>query len=240
MNKLFFTPIAAVLLATAVTLPAADSAEVILKKHVNAIGGEALHKKAKSREIVATMDMPAAGFTAEMKILAKAPDKIRTELEIPQMGKVVEGYDGKVAWSQSPFTGLIEKSGGQLEQTKRQADFHRDVEIAKRFETWKVRGNETVSGKETIVLEGSSPGKDGETMWLDAKTYLIHKVETTAETPQGRLKTSTITTDYRDVDGMKFPFAIKVESDLGAMNLKIKQIKFGVEAPDSLFAKPAN
>lgn len=239
MKKFLSPALIASFLAAAVSVSAADSAEAVLKKHVDALGGEAAHMKVKTRKIVATMDLPGLG-AVDVSITYKAPDKMRTEVNIPNMGKVVEAYDGKVAWTQSPFTGLIEKQGSQLEQAKSQADFYRDVQIAKRFDNWKVKGNEVVEGKDTIVLEGSSAGKDSETLYLDAKTYLIVRVDGSTDTPEGKTKASNYPSDYRDVDGLKMPHTVRVTTDAGGLSINIKEIKHGVDAPDSLFSKPAN
>lgn len=219
---------------------AAESAEAILQKHVKAIGGEAAFKKTKSREMIGVLDIPSQGMSADMKIISKAPNKMRSELDIPGMGKVIEACDGTVAWSQNPFTGLLEKEGSQLKQAKTQADFYRDIEIAGRFEKWTLKGREEVDGKDAWVLVGSSANGDAETMYIDATTYLMHKVTAKTETPNGAMDASTTLTDYRTVNGLKFPFMVKIQSPMGEMSMKIKAVNFDVDAPDSLFSKPAN
>lgn len=240
MKNRIQTIVAAALLAGGITLQAAPSAEEILKKHVAAIGGDAAFKKTNSREMSAILDIAAQGISANMKITSKAPNKLRTELDIPGMGKIVEGFDGTVAWSQNPFTGLLEKEGEQLKQAKEQADFYRDVEIADRYETWKVNGREKVGGKDAHVLIGTSADGSSETLFVDASSYLLLKVTTMAETPQGKMKTSTILSDYKQVDGLTLPFNISVESVAGNMSIKVKEIKNNVVAPDTLFVKPSN
>lgn len=240
MKNAFQIILAAALLSGGITLQAAPSAEEILKEHVKAIGGEAAFKKMKSRELTAVLDIPAQGISAEMKITTKAPNKMRTELNIPGIGLIVEGFDGTVAWSQNPFTGLMEKEGDQLKQTKEQADFYRDVEIAKRYETWTVKGKEQVGGKDAFVLVGSSADGSTETMFVDAASYLLLKVTAKAETPEGKMDASTILSDYQTIDGLKLPFNINIESAAGSMTMKVKSIKNNVDAPDALFAKPTN
>ncbi len=240
MKNPFQIILAAALLSGGITLHAAPSAEEILKEHVKAIGGEAAFKKMKSREMVAVFDIPAQGISADMKITTKAPNKMRTELDIPGMGKIVEGFDGTVAWSQNPFTGLMEKEGDQLKQAKEQADFYRDVEIAKRYETWTVKGKEKVGDKDAFVLVGSSADGSKETMFVDAESYLLLKVTATADTPSGKMDTSSTLSNYQTIDGLKLPFNIDIESAAGNMTMKIKSVKNNVEAPDTLFGKPKN
>jgi hypothetical protein len=170
--------------------------------------------------------------------MSKAPDKQRTELDIPGMGKVVEGYDGKVAWSQNPFTGLIEKSGGQLKQARQQADFYRDVELLTRYTGWTHKGKETIDGKATDVLEGKSKEGTTDLLYLDEKTRLLVQIKTEAETPQGKIPVISKLSDYRDVDGLKLPYKIAVEAGPEGFNMTVTEIKHGLALDDKLFSKP--
>ena len=119
MKKLLLLTLAAALFAGNSPLVAAPSAEDLVKKHIKAIGGLEAYKKIKTRQIKGVIEIPTQSITADMTIMSKAPDKQRTEIDIPGMGKILEGYDGKVAWSQNPWTGLMDKAGGQLKQAVR-------------------------------------------------------------------------------------------------------------------------
>ncbi len=238
MKKLLPFLLAAAVFAGHSPLQAAPSAEELLQEHIKALGGADAFKKITTRQMKAEIEIPGAGIKAGMTIMSKAPDKQRTEIDIPDMGKVVEGYDGKVAWSQNPFLGIIEKSGGQLKQARQQADFYRDVELLTRYTGWTHKGKETIDGQTTDVLEGKSKEGTTDLLYLDEKTRLLVQIKTEAETPQGKIPVISKLSDYRDVDGLKLPHKIAVEAGPEGFKMTVKEIKHGIALDDKLFSKP--
>lgn len=239
MKKLAAHLAIAVLILAPAALRAAPSAEELIKEHIKAIGGADAAKKFKTRQMKGVIEIPAQSISADMTITSKAPDKQRTEVDIPGMGKIIEGYDGKVAWSQNPWTGLMEKTGGQLKQAQQQADFYRDVELLSRYTGWTVKGKETVDGKSAHVLEGKTKEGTTDVLYLDESTHLLLQLKAEAETEQGRMTVVSKMSDYRDVDGLKMPYSIKIEAGPGGFNMTVKEIKHGLELDDKLFTKPA-
>ena len=239
MKKLLLLTLAASLIAGNSPLIAAPSAEDLVKEHIKAIGGLEAHKKIKTRQMKGVIEIAAQGITADMTIISKAPNKQRTEIDIPGMGKILEGYDGKVAWSQNPWTGLMDKTGGPLKQAQQQADFYRDVELLARYSGWTLKGKETIDGKSTDVLEGKTKEGTVDVMYVDDQTHLLVQLKAEAETEQGKMTVVSKLSDYRDVDGVKVPFSINVEAGPGGFKMTVKEIKHGLELDDKLFAKPA-
>ena len=239
MKPLLSLTLAAACLASISQVSAAPSADDLIKEHLKAIGGVDTHKKFKTRQMKGVIEIQMMGTSADMTITSKAPNKQRTEIDLPGMGKIVEGYDGKVAWSQHPWTGLIEKTGGQLEQAKQQADFYSDIELSTRFASWTLKGKETINGKVTDVLEGKTKDGKVEQLYLDEKTHLMLQRKADAETPEGKVSVTTKLDDYRDVDGIKMPFAINVEAGPSGFKMAVKEVKHGMDLNDTLFAKPA-
>jgi outer membrane lipoprotein-sorting protein len=235
--KSFLIPLVTVsLLAASMTPLNAASAEELLRAHANSIGGVEAHKELTTRVLKGELRMPEQGVTAQFVIRAKAPDKVRTELEIPGLGKLVEAYDGEVAWSENPFVGLMEKPAEQHAQARRQADFYRDVELFSRHESWTVQGKDTVGGRPVHVLEGKSEGGSSEILSLDvAKHWIIQ-----AKTRDGDVETTIRLDDYRDVDGVKIPFQIELDAgSAGTFLLRVKEVQHGVALDDELFTMPS-
>lgn len=234
----YFVPtlLAATLLAGSISTLTAASAEELLQAHAKAIGGEEAHKKLKTRVIKGELRLPEQGLTAPIMIQAKAPDKLRTELDIPGVGKIVEGFDGKVAWTSNPFVGEMEKPAEQQAQARRQADFYRDVELYSRYESWTVVGSETVQGRPAHVLEAKSKDGTTETHYLDEANHWMVQVKTR----EAGVDTVVRLEDYRDVDGVKIPHRIEVDAGpAGTFSLRLTEVEHGVALDDKLFAMPA-
>lgn len=239
MKRILSFLLAAAVLAGPSLLQAAPTAEDLIKEHMKALGGADAYKKIKTRQMKGVIDIPMQGISAEMVIMSKAPDKQRTEIDIPGMGKVVEGCDGKTAWSQNPWTGLMDKTGAQLKQAQQQAEFYRDIELLTRYTGWTLKGKETIDGKSTDVLEGKTKEGTVDTLFLDEKTHLLVQLKAEVESEQGRMTVVSKLSDYRDVDGIKMPHSIKIEAGPGGFNMTVKEIKHGLALDDKLFSKPA-
>jgi hypothetical protein len=231
---------AAVLLAQSVI--ATPSPEEVLDQHVKALGGQAAAKKLKTRHIKANFEMPAAGITADLEIIAKAPDKLLTIVNIPNLGAIHEGYDGKVAWSKNPFIGITEKSGAQLDHTRAQADFYRDVEIKDRLTSLTHEGSKSVNGEECHVISGQDQSGNTERMFISKKDYLIKQLVSIIPDASGATMEATLRmSDYRKVDGLMIPHKIEiVEPSQAAFVMTFTSVKHNEATNDSKFAKPAN
>ena len=72
---------------------------------------------------------------------------------------------------------------------------------------------------------------------LDAETFLLHSKVESAETPRGPVTTVIRYSDYRDVDGLKLPFAYKVENPQMQMDVKVTSYKHNEDIPDETFVK---
>jgi len=232
MNQISIVLLAVGLLGTSSLRLSAASAEDLIKAHLQAIGGVEAHKKHTSRVMKGTLRIPDQGITAEITVSAKAPNKLRTELEIPGVGKIVEGFDGKVAWSENPFTGAAEKPADQQAQARRQADFYRDVELLSRFDTWTVKGKESVGGKSADVLEGKSKEGGTETLYLDEATHMLLQAKTQDDNVNATIRFA----DHRLVDGITIPFSIEVDAGpAGTFSMVVTEVKHGVELDEKLF-----
>jgi hypothetical protein len=83
----------------------AGSSSEIFDRHVEASGGRKAVEKIKSREIAATLTMPALGMTGELLIQAKAPNLYFSRVSIEGVGTFLDGFDGKIAWTDNPMMG---------------------------------------------------------------------------------------------------------------------------------------
>lgn len=91
----------------------ADSAKAagIVARHTAAVGGAAAFRALKQGHVVMTtsMPMPAAAGPSEVRseVYAKAPNLVYMKMDMPGMGLMEMGFDGKTAWSMSAATGPL-------------------------------------------------------------------------------------------------------------------------------------
>src|ERR1700761_8296627 len=222
--------------APKVALPTADA---LLANYVKAIGGRDAGMKGTSRLSKGTINVPAYNIEGTVEVHMKAPDKL---LSVAVIGGQAykHGFDGTVAWSDTPNEGLTEEKGAALAAAKREADFYHQLDLQKLYSQLTVTGVETVNGKDTFVLEAVTPEGAKDHIYFDTKTYLILRSVNHRASPEG---TDAVYTgdleDYRDVDGMKIPFVIHQSSDQAAFVITFTDVKNNVELTDDQFTKPA-
>lgn len=211
----------------------------VMNAYVEAIGGEAAYDKFKTRRVKATFSMPAAGINAPLTIFQKAPNLQRTLTEIPGLGKIVQICDGKQVYDSNPITGQRLLEGEEKDAILLEADFAADVNWQQRYASVKSDGEAEVDGSKCDKLRLVTMGGQERVAYFDQASHLLVKAEMTVETPQGKLATVSRLLDYKDVDGMKFPFKTEV-SLLGQQQvIQIDSIEHGVEFPADTFKIPA-
>ncbi|MCI0486999.1 MAG: hypothetical protein L0229_10405 [Blastocatellia bacterium] len=217
------------------SMPAVDQ---ILDKYVKAIGGKAAIEKHTSRVMRGTIDIPAAGVSGSAEIYAKAPDKSLAVITIAGYGAVQEGFDGTVAWSDTPETGLREKSGAELAATKLDAHFYRDLNLKKLYPKMELKGEDKVGERAAYVIEATPAGADPEKWYFDAESGLLLRMDMEREGPTGKLPVEVYFDNYKEVDGVKLPSSIRQVTPAFTINLMIDKITHGEAIDDAKFKKP--
>ncbi len=173
-----------------------------------------------------------------MEILRKAPDKALTVVHTPN-GDFTEGYNGAVAWQQSPRGRVSEQQGEELEQAKRNAEFYRALRLKQDYSRMMVSGIEKVGDREAYRVLAWPPRRGAERLYFDTQTGLLLRAFVVNQTVLGALPIETDYADYRDVDGVKIPFTIRVVRADGTLTYQFEQVQANASPDDSKFDKPA-
>jgi hypothetical protein len=216
-------------------LPAVDQ---VLDNYVRALGGRAALEKLTSRASKGTFEFPAMGVSAPVEIYEKAPNKSLRILDIPGYGKIREGFDGAVGWSEDPQSGLREKSGAELAEAKRDAEFYLPLKFKEIYKKLSLIGRQKVGDREAYLIEAAPAEGNPERLYFDIQTGLLMRQDSERETPQGKLLMETYLEDYREVEGVKEPFLIRVNSPAFSFTIRLQEVKHNVEIEDSRFSKP--
>lgn len=218
--------------------------DAILAKYIEATGGRAALEKHTSRVLKASFEGFGMPAPVDWTLYAKAPNKQASEMEISGVGKMLDGFDGQVGWSKNPFTGLRLKEGQELAKQKRDADFHRDLNLKTIYTNLTAKGTVKVDGADAAVLEAKPTADSLERMLFDAKTGLLVRQESEYDMPEGRVLLQILFSDYRAVDGLKYPYLMRFNMTLpgqpaAEFSIKVKEIKHDETIDDAKFAKPS-
>ena len=209
-----------------------QSAEAIISNYVEAAGGKKAMAKLTSRVSKGEFAMPAFDVYAEMEVYIKPPNRVFTSVD----GEMAtSGVNGDVAWSINPMEGARVLTGSQKAGALRQALLNPLVRWKDHFTTAKVAGEAKIG--ESTCTRVDFTTKEGEVVayFLDQKTHLVLGME---ESIDGAVFETRVS-DYREVDGVKLPFAITVEGSQFSFEITLESVEHNVEIPDSKFDLPS-
>ena len=221
------------------------TAEEVLKKYVEATGGEQAYRGMKSQTATGDFAMPDLGVTGgEFKVFQRAPDKLVTVVTIPGLGQIQQGVIGDLAYETGDVAPTRLLGPSERSALARSADPLAAVTPEKYYSSMEVAGVEPVDGKDAyrVVLTPKDGGEPGES-YYDVETGLLVKSVETSDSPQGKVRAETTLSDYREVSSggltMKQPHKLVVGSPMGSYQITIKSIELNPEIPDSRFEAPA-
>jgi len=195
--------------AQAEAKPALPDAKELLKKSVDAVGGAEVRAKKKSMEMKGTMEMPGQNLKGTLVTRYLQPNKMITVIDLPGFGEMRSGFDGTVGWSASKLQGARLMTPKELETMAREADYMKDADPLKRYDTVETTGEATIGGFDCWKVKAKK-GEESSTLWFEKSTGLARGVSITIETQLGKMPVTTVFTEYRDFDGIKLPTRTEV------------------------------
>jgi hypothetical protein len=220
------------------TKEAPPTADQILAKYTEALGGSAVIDKLKTRSMKGTW-LTSDGITLGYEVYQSAPDKLFTILNTPKQGVFERGFDGQTAWEKSS-RGVRELEGTQVIYLKRYPDLFKDIKLQGQFTRLSFARKDKIDGKDVYLLVGIGVDGKGERLYFDAQTGLLVRRITSTTTVVGLIPEQVDYEDYRDVDGMKVPFTIRITAidSFWSSTRKFTEIKLNVPVDETKFNKP--
>ena len=218
--------------------PALPTADEILNKYVQAVGGAAALEKITSRVEKGTVSFGAQQMPVE--VLAKAPNKRISLVHTPN-GDNITAFDGHAGWLGNPGPRPPrDMSAAENEAIGFDATFYLPTELKKMFAQLRVRpAADKISGHDVVQLIGANPGKPPMRLFFDKESGLLVRSIRYADTPLGRNPTQVDYSDYRAQDGVKVPFQWTVARPLGRFTIQVTELQQNVPVDDKKFEKPA-
>jgi outer membrane lipoprotein-sorting protein len=218
------------------TPPTADQ---ILDKYLEALGGKAAIDKLQSRVMKGSW-LTSDGITLGYEVYQSGPDKLYTVLNTPKQGTFERGFDGNVGWEKSTH-GVRTLENSELFYLRRYPDLFKDIKLKEQFTRLSFGGKDKIDEKEVYVLRGTTADNKRERLYFDAQTGLLLRRSFAVATMIGVIPEQVDFEDYRDVGGIKLPFTIRISSidSFFSSTRKFSEIKLNVPVDQTKFSKPA-
>ncbi len=206
--------IAALSLGAAAQAPApaapALTLDQILAKNLQARGGLEKLKSAKTVRMTGRM-LLGQGMEAPLTIEFKRPNMMRLDLTIQGM-TITQAYDGKSGWSVMPLQGNKDPQPMGEDEVKAMAE-QADMDgmlIDSQQKGYKLElmGKEPVEGGDAYKIKVTTKNGDQHMVYLDADSFLEIKGESKIMIRGNAVESENTLGDYKEVQGIMFPFAI--------------------------------
>lgn len=200
--------------AMTLKIPTDMNAETVVNKYFEAIGGKDKAKAVKTTMMVANATIQ--GTPLVMTVKAALPNKILQEISV--MGNTMQKtiFNGTTGYSSSRGQ-KKDMTAEQITEAKAENTIFKDLA----YSSGKLIRIEPLDGKNAIVLKYN----DSE-IYYDMTSGLKVKEVKTSKMPNGKeVKVPTVFSNYKEVNGIKFPHSIEVKSGPMNLNFIVKEIK---------------
>jgi len=246
--KALTTPfLIAALILTCERIASAQTADDVVEKYLTAIGGRAALGKLTSRSTTGTINLslPQGPVSGSIEILNQRPNKNRTltKLDLTSLGagQVTreQRFDGASGYILDSMQGNREITGNQLENLKNTGFPTPFLTYKERGATVELAGNEKIDGRDAYVLLYKPKTGSVARQFVDAETYLPVRIVIKVDTPEtGEVEQTTDLSDYREVDGIKVPFMIKVSTGGQSFTIAVSKVEHNLKIDETVFSKP--
>jgi hypothetical protein len=233
MRRLLLVPF---LIVAAVSVPArAQDAEKILDQYIKAQGGSKALSKVQTLTIEGTLTNPADGKSGTYTFDTRLPNRYYSELVVGDHA-VIEAYNGKSAWHQTPageITTLVGSEGAQLEAAGQYYN-SRLVNAKKSKLGVAFMGHAQVRSRDALQIEITTPAGLKRDVWFDPQTHMILKEVATV----GGIEEQILYDDYRPVDGLQLPYKIELHRGNDAYEIAVTRAAVNATVGERVFDFP--
>jgi hypothetical protein len=218
--------------------PALPTVDQILDKYTQALGGAAAIETLKSRVMKGTVT-GTNGSSFSYELYQSGTEKVLAVITA-EKGVTERGFNGTVGWEKGGG-GVRDLGPEEVYYLRRYPDLLKDIKLKEQFSRLNVAGKPKIDGRDVYVLRGLTTGGQREQLFFDAETGLLIRRTRSTPTPVGNIPEQVEFDDYRDVDGVKMPFTVKVASidPFYSVTRKFTEIKLNVPIDEKRFNKPA-
>lgn len=223
--------------------PAGPSADQILDKYIQALGG--------AKQLTSLTSFAGKGTyegydtyheKVPLEIYAKAPGQ-RSIVAHTQNGDSTTTFDGHSGWVAAvdkPVHLLSLLPGSELDGAKLDADLCFPAGIKQALTQWR-NGFPvtTIEDREVQVIQGTAAGGSRVKLYFDSKTGLLARQVRYTVTMVGTIPIQIDYSDYRETAGVKIPFHWVVTWTGGQSTMELNELQANVPIDAAKFSKPA-
>jgi hypothetical protein len=213
------------------------TAAMILADAVKAVGSEAAWKAHKNVHMKLEMTFLGMGISGQAEHFSTKSDQSLLVTDMPGMGAARQGTNGKVFWSQDPINGQRLLTGAEKDWARIEAAWNPELRADELYKSVEVKPDPSRPDLECLLFtpHEAPPVTD----CYDAKTHLQVSQKGTEPTPQGDTPFTSTLKDWRDVGGLKMPYAVETQAGPITFTARLTDVKFDVPMDEKMFDPPS-
>lgn len=200
-----------VVFAIASQISFAQTADEIIDKHLEAMGGKQNLANLKTVKLLCSVEI-GPNMKAPITMYYVNNKSMRVEVEVQGM-QILSAIDGDSGWSINPMSGKKEAermNADEIKESKDQMDLTGSLyNYKEKGHQVELLGKEDMEGTDVYKLKVIKKNGDVEYDYIDASTYLILKETTTHKFNDKEVSGDVIYSDYRKAGDIMFPYAIE-------------------------------
>ncbi|CAM1341595.1 insulinase family protein [Tenacibaculum amylolyticum] len=206
-------------------IPAGVTAATVVDGYFKAIGGK--DKVDAVKTVMITSEAKIPGAPAPISITTKLASPNKSSFVVSMMGNTLQKsvFDGTKGYEEAQGQ-KKETAGKDLEEAKNKTAPFADTAYKK----GKLDRIEPIDGKNAYVIKYNNTE-----IFYDVDSGLKVKTVETVKGPQGEVKQPTSFSDYKEVNGIKFPHKTIRKAGPGNITLNVKEIKINEGVSDADF-----
>jgi hypothetical protein len=232
-------PTRSILLALSLACPllcaqAQDPAKIV-SDYIKASGGSKALSKILSETLEGAFNNPADGKPSTYTFSLKLPNRYYSEFVLGDK-PLIEAYNGKSAWRQSPSGELSTLLGQQGQQLEAASLYYnsRLLDLKKHKLAVAFIGHAQVRGKDALQLELTTTANIRRELYFDPQSHLLVK----ESAPVAGLDQEIFYDDYRSVDGVKLPYKIELHRGPDTYSINITRAVINENVGERTFDFP--
>lgn len=220
----------------------APTADQILKRYIEASGGEEAFKRVNTVVMRGFMEIKAQGIKGEMILYRADGGKSYSMIDIPGMGKQEEGSNGDVVWEKTAMGPRLKDGVEKFLATcagEAMAEYARAATGKDScYSKIEFGGEELVSGKPAWKLLLTPRQGKVEEQYFDKVSGLMIQQKLIMPTPLGEIPILLAISGYKKLEGLETPTAVAMRMGPVEMSMTFHTITFNEKIPEQIFAVP--
>lgn len=214
------------------------TAEAVMEASIAAQGGRERMGKLKAMRQTGSVRIVEMGMTGTVTTAAAPPRNVLARIDLAGIGKIDRGVSGDVAWEVSPMSGARVMSGPERDQTLRDATFNADLRWKELFPRAELAGVVEFAGQQAYKVVLTAADGDAQTRYFAKDTLLPVGSEKVARSQMGDIPGVEIQSDWREVDGIKYPHKVQIKQGPQTIEVTLDRIEHDPQLDPATFALP--